>query len=528
MWKIREVKHNGRRSMKLNFAACLIVSLIMVLLVSGAMSITETIDEYNGYIYDFGEGVDSEAIIRFADDIKTFENKFRDTTTIGDQSSEGVISGIYHSTKETGSTAGGFLLIVDKLFLKGDISAKVIMICGYIVALAFTLFVRNILRIGAARFFMENRLYEDTHISKLLHIYKVKRVWHCGWIMLVRMIFNSLWLLTIVGGVIKFYSYRMIPYILAENPNISGKDAFRLSMGMMKGNKFRTFMLDVTFVPWWILSVITFGLVQYLYLEPYMRSAYAELYMTIRKEAIDNSLEGAQLFEDKYLTEKPTAPIPKAYTATEYPAYLYMIPASTEKRLHRFEYDRYYSIYNLILIFFAFAIFGWMWECLLQIIQDGHFVNRGSLYGPWVPIYGFGGIGLIVLLKRFGDHPIRTFFLAVLVCGILEGGTGWFLDSFMGMRYWDYSNYYFNIHGYVCLEGLLVFGLGGCMFIYLLGPMLDTYLNKVPKKGRMAMCVVLVSAFMADTVYTYFNPHTGEGIGGYVEDNTGKQREPGE
>lgn len=522
MWKIRTIKHNGKQSMKRNFAACLIVSLIMVFLVSGAMSISNTIDKYTGYIHDFGDAIDSKKITEFADDAVDLENKFRSTTTVGNQSSEGFLSGLYHGSKETGSLAGGFLLVIDKLFLKGDVSASIIIMCGNVLAVTFAVFVQNILRIGAARFFMENRLYDDTHISRVLHIYKVKKVKHCAWVMLARLILNLLWLLTIVGGVIKFYSYRMIPYILAENPNISRKDAFRISMSMMKGNKFRTFLLDVTFVPWWILSVITFGLVQYLYLEPYMRSAYAELYMEIREEAINNELEGTQLLNDKYLTEKTTDPVPHTYKPTEYPVYLYIIPAPIAKKSHRFEYNRHYAIYNLILIFFAFAAFGWVWECALEVIEHGQLVNRGSLYGPWIPIYGFGGVGMVIFLKRFAHRPILTFFLAVLMCGILEGGTGWYLNTFNGMRYWDYSNYYFNIHGYVCLEGLLVFGLGGCMFIYLLAPMLDAYLNRIPKKRRAAMCVVLVSAFLTDVTYTYFNPHTGDGIGGYVEENTGE------
>lgn len=521
MWKIRTLKSNGKQSMKKNFASCLIVSLIMVFLVSGALSITETIDESIEYINEFGTELGAEKIVAFSNDLKELEDKFRSTTTVGDQSSKGFISGLYHSTKKTGSTAGGFLLIIDKLFLKDDVSTTIIIACGTIISLLFSIFVQNILRIGTARFFMENQLYEKTHINRILIIYRSKKTFHCAWIMLTRIVFNLLWLLTIVGGIIKFYSYRMIPYILAENPTISRKDAFKLSMKMMKGHKFKTFMLDVTFLPWWILSIITFGFVQYLYLEPYIRSAYAELYFAVRKEAIGKNISESEYLNDKYLTEKTTEPVPPDFSKDEYPAYLFIIPEPQEKKGPAYDYHRKYAIYNLILIFFAFAMFGWIWECTLQIIQDGHFVNRGSLYGPWVPIYGFGGISLVVLLKRFADHPIVTFLLAMLVCGILEGGTGWYLDTFRGMRYWDYSNFYFNIHGYVCLEGLLVFGLGGCMFIYLLAPMLDTYLNKIPKKGRIALCTVLVSAFLADVVYTHFNPHTGDGIGGYVEGNGG-------
>lgn len=485
MWKINAVKSTGRQTMKRNFTPCLIVSLIMVLLISGPLSITDTMDKYIDYIQKFGNITGSEKVVQFSKDIKEFESKFRQNTTVGEESSKGFISGLYHSSKKTGTAAGGFLLIIDHLFLKGDISTSVIIGCGVLIALLFAIFVKNILRIGSARFFMENKLDGSPRISSVLYVYKMKKTLHCAWVMFCRVFFIMLWFLTIVGGVIKFYSYRMMPYILAENPETSRQDAFQKSREMMKGNKFRVFLLDVSFIPWWILSVITFGIVQYLYLEPYMRSAYAELYFEIKQDAVE------------------------------------MVPIAEDKKELHYDYHRSYSIYNLVLIFFVFATFGWVWECILQIIETGYFVNRGSLYGPWVPIYGFGGVALVVLLKRFADRPIVTFFLAMLVCGILEGGTGWYLDAVKGMRYWDYSNFYFNIHGYVCLEGLLVFGLGGCMFIYLLAPMLDTYFNKIPKKGRITMCVILVSAFLTDTVYAHFNPHTGEGIGGYIDDSTG-------
>ena len=102
--------------------------------------------------------------------------------------------------------------------------------------------------------------------------------------MFLRNLYNALWYLTIVGGVIKTYEYRMIPYILADNPNINRKEAFELSKKMMKGNKWKMFILDISFFGWYILSVLTFGLLSVLYVNPYNASTIAQLYETLKNE----------------------------------------------------------------------------------------------------------------------------------------------------------------------------------------------------------------------------------------------------
>ena len=109
--------------------------------------------------------------------------------------------------------------------------------------------------------------------------------------MFLRNIYNALWYLTIIGGVIKTYEYRMIPYIIAEHPKIKRKEAFKLSKQMMKGNKWRTFVLDLSFFGWNLLSVLTFGLLSLLYVNPYNSATFAELYSYLREKAIENKCE---------------------------------------------------------------------------------------------------------------------------------------------------------------------------------------------------------------------------------------------
>ncbi|MDQ9827112.1 putative ABC transporter permease, partial [Acinetobacter sp. 163] len=75
----------------------------------------------------------------------------------------------------------------------------------------------------------------------------------------------------------------------------------------------------------------------------------------------------------------------------------------------KLDYNRDYSVYSLILLFFTFSFMGWVWEVLLHVYEDGMFVNRGVMHGPWLPIYGCGGVLVIVLLRKFADRTALTF-----------------------------------------------------------------------------------------------------------------------
>ena len=96
-------------------------------------------------------------------------------------------------------------------------------------------------------------------------------------------------------------------------------------------------------------------------------------------------------------------------------------------------------ILNYILLFMTCAFLGWIWEVMLHLIQHGQFVNRGVLHGPWLPIYGFGGLGIVLLLERFKKHPLLVFIAGAIGCGLMEYLTGWYLETFKHLKWWDYG-----------------------------------------------------------------------------------------
>lgn len=108
-----------------------------------------------------------------------------------------------------------------------------------------------------------------------------------AWTMFLMDVKIILWLcLFIVPGLIKSYEYRMVTYILAENPDMTQKEVFAASRAMMKGNKWRAFVLDLSFILWDFLGVITLGIVSMFYVEPYKHLTGAALYEAIKPQQI--------------------------------------------------------------------------------------------------------------------------------------------------------------------------------------------------------------------------------------------------
>lgn len=165
-----------------------------------------------------------------------------------------------------------------------------------------------------------------------------------------------------------------------------------------------------------------------------------------------------------------------------------------------------------VLLFFALAFVGWLWEVALYLCTDHAFINRGVYRGPYLPIYGVGGLLLALLLSSLRKRPILVFLLAMAICSLLEYLTSYFLEQRWGIRWWDYSGHRFNIGGRVCLLGAVVFGLGGTALICLFLPLYDKLYQRMPGKWRAAICLLLLLAFIADATYCAVRPNTGEGI----------------
>ena len=171
---------------------------------------------------------------------------------------------------------------------------------SFVFSLLFSIFIVNIIIVGERRFFLENRTYKKTKIGRLGFLFR-ERIKGPAKTMFLRDIYYMLWCLTIVAIPIKFYSYSMVPYIVAENPGIKAKKAITLSRNMMNHHKWEMFKIDVSLVGWVILSSISYGIVGVFFGNPYRTAVESEFYIHLRRLAIENGIEGSEEFTDKFL-----------------------------------------------------------------------------------------------------------------------------------------------------------------------------------------------------------------------------------
>lgn len=508
MWQRKDLKVQAKSDIKKNYWAMIAVCFLMAILCMEYSISTQAINQYNddkgfrGRVQNNtqSQGVATDVIDRLFPDR---QDKIKEDL----HPTKGVLASVFNTVAKSEATMNNIYRTVIHIV---DNNSGITIFIGFlaiIVSALYEIFIKSILKIGERRFFLENHLYHETKIGRIFFLLKDKKYKGPVWIYFMMNLYLALWNLTIVGGIIKHYSYKMIPYIVAENPDISRKEAFDLSRQMMNGNKWRAFVLDLSFIGWYLLVALTFGLLGLLFVNPYRRSTETHLYLTLRQTAIEQKMTAIEQLNDTDLIV-----VPEGQSASHYPG------LSHGREFHfAVDYHRSYRLINLILLFFTAAFIGWCWEVFLHLVQHGIFVNRGTMFGPWLPIYGAGGVGSLVILRKFINKPALTFGLTMVLCGTIEYVTAWVLEMNKGIKWWDYSGFLLNLNGRVCLEGLLVFAIAGCAFIYIIAPRLDQLFNKIPKKSKYCLCTVLILLFGLDTMYSHVHPNTGKGITDFSE-----------
>lgn len=193
-----------------------------------------------------------------------------------------------------------FINAVFSILLNERLSAIAFNFASFFASLLFAVFITNLLVVSERRFFLENRTYKNTKPGRLGFLFRERTI-HPAKTMFVKSIYYTLWCFTIVGGFVKSYSYAMVPFILAENPNAKTNKVITLSRRLMKGHKWELFKLDVSMLGWAMLSMLSLGVVGVLFVNPYSTAVKTEFYIKLRREAIENNIQGCEILNDKYL-----------------------------------------------------------------------------------------------------------------------------------------------------------------------------------------------------------------------------------
>ena len=226
MWNRKDLKARGKIAFKSNYWRCVLVAFLATL-ISGQI-----------------------------------------TSATGKQEVESLASG--------GGFAGSFQPSLGEIALFGGIAFGSVLL----VILIDVLLV-NPLIVGCNNFFLCNRRNSNTDLEALERGFKPNYKNSVIVMLMTRLIIFAWTLLLIVPGIIKYYEYYMVEYILSENPDIDYHDAMAISKQMMEGHKMNTFILELSFIGWILLGGLTLGLLNLFYVNPYMEATKAELYVEL-------------------------------------------------------------------------------------------------------------------------------------------------------------------------------------------------------------------------------------------------------
>lgn len=227
MWNRAELKMRGNMAFKKNYVSAVVVALLMGIFgtVSGESSarrVSENSDIYSGNLFNVG--------------------------------------------MITGLLAGIATVVI-------------------LIVLVAKVFAGNLLKMGGYRFFILNQTAQPG-IGTLLDGFRSGHYVNIVLTMFLRDLFTTLWsLLLVVPGIVKHYEYLMVPYIIAENPAMDYKEAFQISKQMMDGEKMEAFIMDLSFLGWYLLSAVTCGLLAIFYVNPYVQASFAEMYTFNKQKA---------------------------------------------------------------------------------------------------------------------------------------------------------------------------------------------------------------------------------------------------
>lgn len=238
MWTRAELKDNAKKFFKFNYWKMVLVALVLTMVGGGGSSVSSSYTQRTSNNYRYGSMSSAEMV--------------------------------------------GFI-----------VGFMVVMLVVMVIGFAVSAFLLNPLVVGAQRFFVVSH-YQKAELGELGYAFSNSYM-NVVKTMFLRALYVFLWsLLLVVPGIIKGYEYRMIPYILAENPGIDTKEAFAMSKQMMDGNKWNAFVLDLSFFGWIFLSLFTCGILAIFYVNPYIYMTNAELYVALKEITFGNAPTGYQ------------------------------------------------------------------------------------------------------------------------------------------------------------------------------------------------------------------------------------------
>ncbi|HBI53111.1 MAG TPA: hypothetical protein DDX72_10095 [Ruminococcaceae bacterium] len=161
-----------------------------------------------------------------------------------------------------------------------------------------------------------------------------------------------------------------------------------------------------------------------------------------------------------------------------------------------------YTAPQLLFMFFVFCNIGWIQESTIESLYHRRPINRGFLKGPYIPIYGIGGMTMLILCTPFSNNGFAVYFVGLVSCTLLEYLVGWLMESMFHKQFWDYSMLRFTYKNRISLLSSLFWGLLSLFMVYVLYGIMDNLVNFVDPVFIIAYDIAMAIAMSVDTVFS--------------------------
>lgn len=158
-----------------------------------------------------------------------------------------------------------------------------------------------------------------------------------------------------------------------------------------------------------------------------------------------------------------------------------------------------YNFYTLFLVFFIYSVLGYIVESICVSVNKKEAIfSRGFLIGPYLPIFGFGGLFMTLTLEKYSSDLVALFIMSMVSCLILEYLSSYLLEKLFKLRWWDYSEKLFNLNGRICLEVGIMFGVAGIISIKFINPIIKNIFRLISNNILIVVSLALATIVLID------------------------------
>ncbi len=159
-----------------------------------------------------------------------------------------------------------------------------------------------------------------------------------------------------------------------------------------------------------------------------------------------------------------------------------------------------YAWYHWLTFFHIYCFFGWIFESTYVSLKQHHFVNRGFLRLPMLPLYGTGAVMMLWVSLPVKDNLLLVYCSGVVAATLLEYVTGYVMERLFKVRYWDYSSQKFNLHGYICLTSSIAWGFLTILMTEVIHKPIERFVLNLPPSLEWCLLGIVSGCFVMDTI----------------------------